>query len=63
MDRDEGTEFGPELRKKKKKLKDLCFTGAHVDDLTSENVITQGPQQGEFVVHFLICLFVQCEIS
>lgn len=34
-----------------------------MDDLTSENVITQGPQQGEFVVQFLICLFVQCEIS
>ena len=51
------------FKKKKKELKDLCFTGAHVADLTSENVITQGSQQGEFVVQFLICLFVQCEIS
>lgn len=32
MDQDEETEYDPEL----KQYKDLCFTGAHVDRLSSE---------------------------
>lgn len=58
MDQDENIEVVPQL----KENKDLCFTGAHVDGLTSENVITPGSKQGKFVVQPVILNVYLCSM-